>query len=105
VEKSGRNGKFSYPFFLSHSLETNRFSALRFISQKWTTLIDLVPLKVFPKQVAPLEEQDHLETRRVWSPVCEALYKKDWNAATREKQRIEQEQRDKAELRKKNGET
>ncbi|GAA5964053.1 hypothetical protein JCM3765_000883 [Sporobolomyces pararoseus] len=72
---------------------------------KWTTLIDLVPLKVFPKQVAPLEDQDPLETRRVWSPVCEALYKKDWNAATREKQRIEQEQRDKAELRKKNGET
>ncbi|GAA5899799.1 uncharacterized protein JCM6883_005991 [Sporobolomyces salmoneus] len=71
---------------------------------KWTTLIDLVPLKVFPKQVAPIETQDHLETRRVWSPVCEALYKKDWNNATKEKQRIEQEQRDKAELRKKNGE-
>ncbi|GAA5944054.1 uncharacterized protein JCM15063_004302 [Sporobolomyces koalae] len=72
---------------------------------KWTTLIDLVPLKVFPKTVAPIESQDELETRKVWQPVCEALYKKDWNAATREKQRIEQEQRDKAELRKQNGES
>jgi hypothetical protein len=63
-----------------------------------------VPLKVFPKSVAPLETQDSLETRKVWAPVCEALYKKDWNSATREKQRIEQEQRDKAEVRKKNGE-
>ncbi|GAA6017521.1 hypothetical protein JCM11491_006851 [Sporobolomyces phaffii] len=71
----------------------------------WTTLIDLVPLKVFPKSVAPLETQDPLETRKVWQPVCEALYKKDWNSATREKQRIEQEQRDKAEARKKNGES
>lgn len=73
--------------------------------QNWRVLIDLVPLKVFPKSVAPLEAQDPLETRKVWQPVCEALYKKDWSAATREKQRIEQEQRDKAELRKKNGET
>ncbi|GAA5914566.1 hypothetical protein JCM5296_006274 [Sporobolomyces johnsonii] len=71
----------------------------------WTPLIDLLPLHVFPKTVAPLEEQHELETRRVWQPVCEALYKKDFGTASREKQRIEQEQRDKAEERKKKGET
>lgn len=41
----------------------------------------------------------------MWLPVCEALYKKDWNGATREKQRIEQDQREKADARKKNGES
>ncbi|GAA5915706.1 hypothetical protein JCM6882_004120 [Rhodosporidiobolus microsporus] len=69
------------------------------------TLVDLLPLSVVPKTVAPLEDQDALETRRVWQPVSEALYKKDYSTASREKQRIEQEQRDKAEERKKKGET
>ncbi|GAA5979574.1 hypothetical protein JCM11641_007874 [Rhodosporidiobolus odoratus] len=79
---------------------------------KWTkagestssTLVDLLPLSVFPKTVAPLSEQDELETRRVWLPVCEALQKKEFSNASKEKQRIEQVQRDKAEVRKKNGE-
>ncbi|GAA5995419.1 uncharacterized protein JCM10292_005159 [Rhodotorula paludigena] len=70
-----------------------------------TTLVDLVPLLVVPKSVAPLPDQGPLETRRVWSPVVDALHKKDWSAASKEKQRIEQEQRDKADERKKKGET
>lgn len=73
--------------------------------QTSTTLVDLVPLLVVPKSVAPLPDQGPLETRRVWSPVVDALNKKDWNAASKEKQRIEQEQRDKADERKKKGET
>lgn len=68
------------------------------------TLVDLTPLAVVPKSVAPIPSQDALETRKVWEPVCLALYKKDYSTASKEKQRIEQEQRDKAEERKKKGE-
>ncbi|GAA5868522.1 hypothetical protein JCM3774_005413 [Rhodotorula dairenensis] len=68
-----------------------------------TTLVDLLPLAVVPKAVAPLEEQAPHETRKVWEPVVNALHKKDYNTASKEKQRIEQEQRDLAEERKKQG--
>lgn len=67
-------------------------------------LVDLLPLNVVPKAVAPLEEQGPMETRKVWSTVVDALNKKDYSTASKEKQRIEQEQRDKAEERKKKGE-
>ncbi|GAA5984688.1 hypothetical protein JCM10908_003460 [Rhodotorula pacifica] len=70
-----------------------------------TTLVDLLPLAVVPKSVAPLEAQAPFETRKVWEPVVNALHKKDYNTASKEKQRIEQEQRDKAEERKKKGES
>ncbi|KWU44610.1 hypothetical protein RHOSPDRAFT_17750 [Rhodotorula sp. JG-1b] len=69
-----------------------------------TTLVDLLPLAVVPKAVAPLDSQASHETRKVWEPVVNALHKKDYSTASREKQRIEQEQRDLAEERKKNGE-
>ncbi|GAA5853278.1 hypothetical protein JCM8547_000266 [Rhodosporidiobolus lusitaniae] len=71
---------------------------------QFNTLVDLVPLSVAPKSVAPLSSQDPLETRKVWSPVIDALLKKDYSTASKEKLRIEQEQRDKAEERKKKGE-
>ncbi|KAJ8292198.1 Multisite-specific tRNA:(cytosine-C(5))-methyltransferase trm4b [Rhodotorula toruloides] len=67
-------------------------------------LVDLLPLNVVPKAVAPLEEQGPMETRKVWASVVDALNKKDYSTASKEKQRIEQEQRDKAEERKKKGE-
>ncbi|BGP51280.1 hypothetical protein JCM10450v2_007209 [Rhodotorula kratochvilovae] len=70
-----------------------------------TTLVDLLPLSLVPKSVAPLSEQDELETRRVWAPVVDALHKKEYAVASKEKQRIEQAQRDKAEERKRNGES
>lgn len=69
-----------------------------------TTLVDLLPLAVVPKAVAPLDSQAPHETRKVWEPVVDALHKKDYSTASKEKQRIEQEQRDLAEERKKNGE-
>ncbi|BGP27161.1 oxysterol-binding protein [Rhodotorula toruloides] len=68
------------------------------------TLVDLLPLNVVPKAVAPLDEQGPMETRKVWASVADALNKKDYITASKEKQRIEQEQRDKAEERKKKGE-
>ncbi|KAI5474183.1 hypothetical protein MNV49_003987 [Pseudohyphozyma bogoriensis] len=73
--------------------------------QTWSTLVDLVPLAVAPKTVAPLDQQHELETRKVWSSVTNALLVKDWNTASKAKQALEQEQRNKAEERKKKGET
>ena len=65
------------------------------------TLIDLTPLAIVPKVVAPLEEQDELETQKVWNEVTQALLSKEWGNATKAKQVVEQAQRVKAEERKK----
>ncbi|KAM0791001.1 hypothetical protein ACM66B_004301 [Microbotryomycetes sp. NB124-2] len=73
-------------------------------SDEERTLIDMVPLAVQPKTVAPLSEQDELETRRVWEPVSKALLDKDFSLASKNKQALEQKQRDKAAERKKNDE-
>ncbi|KAL8280203.1 hypothetical protein RQP46_007317 [Phenoliferia psychrophenolica] len=72
-------------------------------AKDWTQLLDMVPLAVVPKTVAPLEVQHDLETRKVWSAVTTALLAKDWNAASKAKQILEQAQRVKAEERKKSG--
>lgn len=77
---------------------------LSILAQSSVPLVDLLPLNVVPKAVAPLEEQGPMETRKVWASVVDALNKKDYSTASKEKQRIEQEQRDKAEERKKKGE-
>lgn len=72
--------------------------------QKERVLLDMVPLSMLPKAVAPLDEQDDRETRKVWDPVTQALKKKDWPVAAKNKTAIEQRQRDEAAERKKNGE-
>lgn len=52
----------------------------------------------FP-QTRPLEEQDERESERLWKPVTDALRERNQNAATAEKSRIEDEQRDEAKRR------
>lgn len=55
--------------------------------------------------VRPIAVQHKYESRRLWQPVTEAILTKQYNAATRNKQVIEQKQRDIAtELAKKNEE-
>ncbi|RXK35211.1 hypothetical protein M231_07545 [Tremella mesenterica] len=66
----------------------------------WTTLIDLDLLALIPKNVRPLHEQDEAESRRLWDPVTQNLISKNWGEATRQKQAIEQRQRDSAAKRK-----
>ncbi|KDE05084.1 hypothetical protein MVLG_04524 [Microbotryum lychnidis-dioicae p1A1 Lamole] len=67
-------------------------------------LVDMVPLLVAPKSVAPIEQQDPLETRKVWDDVSQALLRKDFSTAGKNKRALEQRQRDNAEARKKSGE-
>lgn len=68
--------------------------------KEWKTLIDLDQLALIPKSVRPLEEQDEQESRRLWDPVTQNLLGKNWGEATKQKQVIEQLQRDKAAKRK-----
>lgn len=51
-------------------------------------------LALIPKIVRPLDEQDEQESRRMWDPVTQNLVSKNWGEATRQKQIIEQRQRD-----------
>lgn len=46
-----------------------------------------------PLQVAPIEEQDPLESRRAWKKVAEAILKGDMNTVAHEKTVIEEHQR------------
>ncbi|KIM24166.1 hypothetical protein M408DRAFT_244385 [Serendipita vermifera MAFF 305830] len=74
-------------------------------STEASTLIDLSPLAVVPKQVRPIEEQLPNESRRLWEGVTSNLLKKEFSEATRIKQAIEQKQRDIAAERKRTNQT
>lgn len=70
---------------------------------EWQELIDLNVLDVLPKEVRPIEKQLHTESRKLWKTVTDKLLSKEYSEATREKQVIEQRQRDEAAERKKTG--
>ncbi|KAM3584545.1 hypothetical protein VKS41_003354 [Umbelopsis sp. WA50703] len=67
-------------------------------------LIDLTSLSVAEKIVRPIEEQEETESRRTWRTVTESILAKDFNQATKHKQKIEEAQRAKAAERKAGGE-
>lgn len=46
-------------------------------------------------QVSPIEDQGPLESRRVWMTVADGIKKQDYDTASRDKSRIENEQREK----------
>ncbi|CAG8452975.1 8870_t:CDS:2 [Ambispora gerdemannii] len=56
-------------------------------------LLDMDPIDPIPKKVKPLSKQGPLESRKVWQPVTTALLKRDYSLATKEKQSIEERQR------------
>ncbi|WVQ98380.1 hypothetical protein IAU59_005503 [Kwoniella sp. CBS 9459] len=72
--------------------------------KEWKTLLDLDLLALIPKDVRPIHEQDEHESRKLWDPVTQHLLSKNWGEATRQKQVIEQKQRDRAAARKAKGE-
>lgn len=68
-------------------------------------LIDLDQLlPVDTRAVRPLTAQEPMESRKIWEPVTQAILNKEFGAATKHKQEIEQMQRDKAAERKRNNE-
>lgn len=66
---------------------------------KKSVFFDTKTAKPSPPIVRPIEEQGPLESRRLWSKVCQALSKMDHQAATTEKSAIEDQQRHEAKLR------
>ncbi|KAK9455184.1 hypothetical protein V1511DRAFT_337051 [Dipodascopsis uninucleata] len=87
------------------------------ISGKWNEVIDIKDMKtgkksvlfdsskarpMFPK-VRPIEEQDELESRRLWKKVTDALARRDHTTATDEKFAIEDRQRQEAKKREEEG--
>ncbi|WFD08249.1 hypothetical protein MVES1_003621 [Malassezia vespertilionis] len=51
------------------------------------------------RKVRPLEQQDELESRRIWSGVTKAILEKEYSRATNVKIDLEQQQRDQAKAR------
>ncbi|RYP83574.1 hypothetical protein DL769_001328 [Monosporascus sp. CRB-8-3] len=56
-------------------------------------MVDLAALRRTPLQVAPIEEQHPLESRRAWQHVANAINENDILAVGQEKSKIENEQR------------
>lgn len=71
--------------------------------KEWRILIDLDALDLVPKQVRPIDDQHEKESRKMWDPVTKNMLAKNWNEATKQKQIIEQKQRDRAAELKKSG--
>ncbi|KAL1925583.1 uncharacterized protein VTP21DRAFT_466 [Calcarisporiella thermophila] len=66
-------------------------------------LVDLSILYPVPKIVRPIEEQGHLESRRVWKEVTSHIFAREYNLATQAKVMLEERQRKKAaELKERN---
>jgi hypothetical protein len=59
-------------------------------------LFDATHAKHTPPKARPLEEQDERESQRLWYEVTEAVKRKDQDAATDAKARIEERQREEA---------
>lgn len=68
-------------------------------------LFDAHSVIVTKKIVAPEDEQEPNESRRLWRYLTEAIKNKDMNAATEAKTVVEDAQRDAVRLREENGET
>ncbi|KAJ9083298.1 Oxysterol-binding protein OBPa [Entomophthora muscae] len=64
---------------------------------------DALTAQQHPKDVAPEDAQDPFESRRLWRNVTENLKNKNIDAATEEKNIIEQDQRDETRVREETG--
>ncbi|KAG7529415.1 hypothetical protein FFLO_05687 [Filobasidium floriforme] len=73
--------------------------------KEWRIIIDMDELDLVPKDVRPLEEQTERESRNLWREVTGHIVGKNWGEATREKQIIEQAQRDRSHEMKQQGRT
>lgn len=73
-------------------------------NKKSEPFLDLTTLEKPTPIVKPIEEQDELESRRIWKKVSEALKSGDYATASTEKSAIENQQRVLRKERETNGE-
>ncbi|CAG8523480.1 16800_t:CDS:2, partial [Acaulospora colombiana] len=72
----------------------------RLDTNKTKLLLDMEKIQPIPKRVKPIAKQGPFESRNIWKPVSMALFQKDYSKATKEKNLIEERQRQKAAERK-----
>ncbi|CAO0802785.1 unnamed protein product [Mucor circinelloides] len=68
-----------------------------------TLFFDVKSSAIHPKVVRDIDEQEPLESRRLWSKVTSAILKDDMDTATEEKTLIEDKQREETKLREAEG--
>ncbi|CAG8734554.1 15552_t:CDS:2 [Cetraspora pellucida] len=78
---------------------TGKWSDVMYIKDLVEVLFSVRESKIYPKIVAPEEEQEENESRRLWSKVTSALIGRNLDLATDEKTIIEDNQRNEAKLR------
>mmetsp|Transcript_4507 Transcript_4507/g.17046 ORF Transcript_4507/g.17046 Transcript_4507/m.17046 type:complete len:730 (-) Transcript_4507:2749-4938(-) len=64
-----------------------------YIARKRAQILNPARIREVPMKVARLSQQGHMESRRVWYPVCYALVKNFMNEAQQEKNKIEERQK------------
>ncbi|KAG0171437.1 hypothetical protein DFQ28_002702 [Apophysomyces sp. BC1034] len=72
-------------------------------TSKKDLLFDVKASSIFPKTVAPENDQEDYESKRLWSKVTTAIRNRDQDAATQEKTTIEDTQRHNTRLREEEG--
>lgn len=89
-------GKESEPLYTANGQWTGTFTVEDVRSNKVVETYNAARSmdNLTPVSVAPLEEQDPMEGRRLWSKFATAMYKRDINEASAEKSRIEVRQRE-----------
>ncbi|CAJ0748686.1 24503_t:CDS:2, partial [Entrophospora sp. SA101] len=75
--------------------KTKLKAVLEYKEEETKLLLDMEKIFPIPKKVKPISKQRPLESRNVWKPVTTVLFQKDYTKATKEKQIIEERQRQK----------
>ena len=88
-----KNGSEKTPLYTADGLWSDVYTFKDATTGKEIEKFDCGALQKTPLQVAPIEKQHPLESRRAWRPVVEAINKGDIFAVGQEKTKIENEQR------------
>ena len=88
-----KNGEEEIPLYTVEGLWSDVYTFKDARTGNEIEKFDCGALQRTPLQVAPIEEQHPLESRRAWAPVVEAINRGDIFAVGREKTKIENEQR------------
>jgi hypothetical protein len=93
VASMHEDGREKTPLYTAEGLWSDVFTFKNSRTGEVVEVYDCKAHPTTPLQVAPIEEQHHLESRRAWQPVVEAINKGDVFTVGKEKTKIENEQR------------
>ncbi|GIY25065.1 oxysterol-binding protein-related protein 11 [Caerostris darwini] len=88
------SGEIKYSEDILYRISGEWNNVLHFTSvDNETKSINVQELKRFHKHVRPLDQQDVFESRKLWQDVIKAILEENYDKATTEKQKLEEEQR------------